>query len=112
MICECGHDKRCHRVDKRSGNYCYESSCHLCKCKKFNQVGLKEPEGCGKEVGVAEDRYGDVDIIQCGESNANYKCCLCGAMWCQSCAEHGGYQCECEPITLELISKSDKNNGK
>ena len=41
---------------------------------------------------------------ECEKSNANYKCCLCGAMWCEECADHGGYQCECEPVTLDLIS--------
>lgn len=52
-ICECGHDLEHH--DYR------EEPCHFfkCKCKKFNQVGLKEPIsvpqkhnriGCGKEM--------------------------------------------------------------
>ena len=40
---------------------------------------------------------------ECRESNAEYQCCLCGAFWCRECAEDGQYQCECEPITLELI---------
>ena len=49
---------------------------------------------------------------ECGISNANYKCCLCGAMWCEECAEYGGYQCECEPITLEFISQNQRKEKK
>lgn len=40
---------------------------------------------------------------ECGEPNANHRCCLCSAYWCEECAENGGFQCECEPLTLELI---------
>ncbi len=40
---------------------------------------------------------------ECAEPNANHKCSLCGAWWCEECAEHGGFQCECEPVTLDLI---------
>ncbi len=94
-----------------------EVFCYHCK-KTFYVDGFRYTNAktvsclyCGKRIDKNKSKRGEEQMkcCECGESNANYKCCLCGAMWCEECAETGGYQCECEPITLELIkSKQGK----